>query len=167
MNKLCRIGGVSAMICMIIALASCTISGGNQTPTPVYSSQETASTGLPQDSVTAQTPSAPITELPADYPAGSTLIGELSSQRGTAEIGPFNAKTDEIAVFVRCYGTMSVHVEIPGVASFDQNCVDDSNDRGTMNVFDVRHVGTVTVRGSCDNSNIWAIAVTAFQEAAR
>lgn len=142
MGKLSRVGGAGATV-VAVALAlsatSCSISG---------------------HPVTRQAPSESRIQVLSDYPDHFPLIGEMSSKRGTAEIGPYPTTSDKIAVFVRCYGTALMRVEIPGVASFTQWCVKDIDDLGTMNVLDVRYVDTVTVRGSSDNSSVWAVAVT-------
>lgn len=38
---------------------------------------------------------------------------------------------------------------------FDQPCVEDAADGGSMNVFDVRYVDEITVIGSATDDNLW------------
>ncbi|MCL2784094.1 MAG: hypothetical protein FWD55_01400 [Propionibacteriaceae bacterium] len=143
-----RVVGVVVGILLIAAFASCTDAS---TP-PINTTSGSVST--------TPSPSVLITELPSDYPPDSVLLGELSSRHGTAELGPYVVATPSVAVFIRCFGESQLQITIPGVGELDQDCVDDPLDPGTMHVFDVRYVDTVTVRASSDNSNLWAIAVT-------
>lgn len=130
--------------------------------TAIHSAQTIGSdsTDVSQSQVTG-TPSNRV-ELPASFPEGSTLLGQLSSVHGIAELGPFRVRTRSIAVYVRCNGPTSLHVEIPEVATFDQQCTADTSDLGTLNTFDVGHVSNVLVRGTSDDANIWALAVTEY-----
>lgn len=124
----------------------------------------TASSAGPR-AETPPTPNhTPVDEFPSSVPDGALVLGQLSSTRGTAETGPLQPSTPSIAVYVRCYGTTELEIDIEGVASFPVPCVTDEADPGTLNVFDVRHVEEVTVRGSSENSNIWAVAVAEFAE---
>ncbi|MCL2483439.1 MAG: hypothetical protein FWF43_08535 [Propionibacteriaceae bacterium] len=155
MDKLGALGRAAAGALMVILLASCTVP-------PVSPPVSTPTPGIPIAPSTEASSTPPVTELLADYPGGLVLLGELSSQRGIAELGPFHPSTRSVAVLTRCYGVGTIHVEIPGAAWFDQACLLDPADLGTMNTFDVWYVDSVTVRGSSDNSNLWALAVTEY-----
>jgi len=77
-----------------------------------------------------------------------------------AQLGPFDPPPNWLAVSVRCYGTGSLHIEIPGIAWFNQPCVLDPADPGALNTYNMSFTDEVTVRGSSDTSNLWAMAVS-------
>lgn len=154
-----RISSVVVAVFLIAATSGCVPESPatgvpTVTPSPVESQTEEEPMPL----------GTPIHELTMSVPDGVFVLGQLSSTRGTAETGPLQPSTPSIAVYVRCYGTTELEIDIEGVASFPVPCVTDEADPGTLNVFDVRHVEEVTVRGSSENSNIWALAVTEFAE---
>ena len=151
MNQLKRIGSLVSLIIATVVLGSCVVA-------PI----ETDPATTPATASPAASPDTRVTELPPHYPAESILLGELSSKHGTAELGPLPVSSDQIAVHVRCYGLTTLYVDIPGVAELDYDCGKDLHSPGTMDVIDVQHVDTITVRGSSENSNLWAIAVTEF-----
>lgn len=121
-----------------------------------------APTGGTSSSPTSVESGGPRT-LDSSYPSGETLIGQLSSQRGINEIGPFPVTSSSVYVYVRCLGQGTVNVEVAGVASFGNDCSTDASDLGTENELDVRFVKTISVRVTGDNSLLWALAVTAPQ----
>lgn len=125
---------------------------------------EAHSTATPEPSATASPLQTPPESLHATYVKSGALLGEISSARGTSTVDVEPSETGRIAVYVRCYGEGVLTVEIEGAATFDQACITDSEDPGTVNSIDVRMLDKVVVRGSAENSNLWAVAVTEFPE---
>jgi hypothetical protein len=96
-------------------------------------------------------------------PVGETILGQLSSQRGTNEVGPYSVPADQaFEVDAVCVGSGTVEISIPGVGGFPVRCDPDGKDPGVKNVFRMGVVTTVTVRGQGDDSLLWGIAVTAI-----
>ncbi|MCL1840525.1 MAG: hypothetical protein FWF75_02085 [Propionibacteriaceae bacterium] len=167
MDQLKAIAGWISAALVVAVLSGCTATtaahpANESHPSSAHTPAGTArgTTGSVSEIATPQ--SEDVVKLSPDYPADATVLGELSSKRGAAAIGPITVKSPRIAVYVRCYGSTSVHVTIEGVAKFDQQCASDAGDRGTMNTFDVRYVSTFTVQVTSDNQNMWALAVTDF-----
>lgn len=100
------------------------------------------------------------TEAIAVPPPNESVLGQLSSQRGINELGPFVRDFPAIAVYVVCYGNGSLTIDIPGVGSFPLDCNADTLAPGIRNTFDVRYVKTVSVKVTGDDSLLWGISVT-------
>jgi len=158
--------------CLTVALAACSPA---PSPEPLPSTHETgAQTPEPSPTPTypvpprdptppppaAPTESPPDIQLPSKYPPGTVVLGTLPSVRGIAELGPFHPGSAKLAVSTICYGSGVLHVTIPGVAEYEQNCSGDPADPGIQNTFALGDVGAITVRGSSDESNLWAMVVT-------
>lgn len=84
----------------------------------------------------------------------------MSSVRGTDQIGPFSSASGHVFIYVNCYGTGIVTVELVGSATITQQCLTDANDPGTRNKIQALTSEEIVVRGTAENSNLWAIAVT-------
>lgn len=143
-----------------VVAALCMIAGAATACTPTEPATLTSPT--PSDTATLLSPEPTQTpsELEARYVQSEPLLGKLDSIRGTAEIGPLSSSTGRIFIYIRCLGESDLHVEIAGAASFDQKCLTDPGDPGTLNSIDVSYVDEITVHGSADNANLWALAVT-------
>jgi hypothetical protein len=146
---------LAAAALLVVALASCTATTTGS-PSGGDASSAAPSTTTPEVPFTP----SPTTELLPDYSPDETLLGSLSSQRGINQLGPYHVPTGRISVYVRCYGPGAIHVVVQGVAEFDLECSQDPTDPGVVNPLDVRYVDSVTVMGSSENSNLWAMAVT-------
>ncbi|GAA1161968.1 hypothetical protein F6W69_06370 [Microbacterium oxydans] len=92
-------------------------------------------------------------------------LGALSSVRGADEIGPVSTTASYVVVYIKCYGTGVVTVDVVGSAKMTQQCLTDETDPGTRNQIQVLNPEEVTVRGTAENSNMWAIAVTEGDDA--
>ena len=121
----------------------------------------------PPPSAPAVSPSAAAVpeSVVVTWPESEKVLGEISSARGTEQIGPVPSNAGRVVIYVKCYGTGTVSVELVGTAVIDQKCLTDADDPGTRNRIEVNAPGEVLVRGSADNSNLWAIAVTDGEEA--
>lgn len=148
-----RTHGLVLLILLISALSSCAIAGGNA---------DSASSPRPPTSASpTSTPnSTPPTSLRAEWVDAEELLGEISSAQGTYEVGPVSSDAGRVVIYVKCYGTGVITVELVGSATFDQQCLTDPNDPGTRNQIQANSPDDIVVRGSAETSNIWAIAVT-------
>jgi hypothetical protein len=154
-----RLARGAAAAIVLLSLSACvsgaphggsTGSGGPAPATPVTGSASPTVSSTP-------------TTLQSSYPATEQLIGELSSQRGINQLGPFPVTSDRVSVYIRCVGDGKVDVEIVGVASFANDCSPDDTDLGTQNTIDVRYVDSIVLRVSGDNTLLWAAALTVAQ----
>lgn len=71
-----------------------------------------------------------------------------------------SSEDGRVVLYIRCYGTGELTIEVSGTAKITQPCVEIADDPGTLNQIQVLKPESFTVRGSADNSNLWSIAVT-------
>jgi hypothetical protein len=147
------------------AIVVALLAGCVSSPTP----QARPSSSAGQSDIGGDTAAAPVVSTPqavvsvGDLPVGETILGQLSSQRGAKEVGPYTVPGDQaFAVDAVCVGSGRVEISIPGVGGFPVHCDPDGKDPGVKNVFRMGVVTTVTVRGQGDDSLLWGIAVTAI-----
>lgn len=159
MDRLRPLALVAATIVIAAALAGCSA----PVPSPASSSgtpaSTTSATAVPTAVPTALPTAAPST-VSVSKPSNETLLGSLSSQRGTNALGPFRSSSKSIAVYVKCVGSGSVQVTVTGVAQFPNDCDAAGTDAGIRNVLDVRFVDKFSVRVSGENTLVWAVTVT-------
>ena len=149
MGQLARSWAVLAPVVLSVALVGCEPSNDIVRPSPSVSA--------------TSEPTEQPAELRSMYTPGETLLGEISSARGTQELGPFSNQTGRVAVYIRCLGAGEIVVEVRGAASLTQQCLSGENaadDPGTRNSIDVSAVESVLITGSAEDSNLWAVAVT-------
>lgn len=151
LDQLRRLRSVVGAALLVASMAGCTYTPPTP-PAPIpVESQASSPSATP-------TPTVAVAVLPI----GEKVLGQLSSQRGSAQIGPFPRTTDRLAVYVVCKGAGEMNVAIPGVGSFPLECDPSGSDEGIKNVFDVRYVSTLTISGQGDGSVVWGLTATAI-----
>jgi hypothetical protein len=98
--------------------------------------------------------------LPASHPEAEPLIGELSSQRGSNDLGPFAVSSGRIALYFRCAGVGTALISISGVGEFPNDCDPTGQSLGVRNTFDVRYVKDYTVTVAAENTLLWSVSIT-------
>lgn len=143
------------MRAMVGVLAATSLSTGCVAGTSDPATQQ-ASPPSPSASVSPSRAPSELTVTPAP---GEPRIATLSSIRGAASTEPAPTRTGRVAVYIRCWGDDIITVEIEDSATITQRCLLDADDQGTRNTLDI--VGEeVSVTGTADVDNLWAIAVT-------
>ena len=145
---------VTASLILIAALAGC----GSEPSGPHTSGALTSRTGTVSGS---SAPSATYLAARETLPPGESLLGELTSQRGSNLLGPYAVTTSQIAVSADCLGKGSVVVTIDGVGTFPVRCGAEPGVAAVRNTFDVRDVSEITVLAQGDDSLEWRLSVTA------
>lgn len=151
------------MIVAVAILVAATTACASLTPPPGPEPDAVPSSGNRDDSTqppSTPTASSPPSPLSASYPKNEKLLGELSDRQGSASIGPFHPGTSAIGVYVRCFGSGVIHIDVSNAVAFDQDCTAEAADIGTRNVFDIRFAGDFTVAANSEPANTWAVAVT-------
>lgn len=138
-----------------MTLSGCALLEGEAAPVASPSSSPVVSPS-PRPSTPVLSPDS----VAAKWIESEELLGEISSMRGTDEIGPVSSEAGRVVIYVRCFGSGTLIVEVVGSATFDQQCLTDPEDAGTRNQIQVLAPDDVVVRGAADSSNVWAIAVT-------
>lgn len=159
MDRLRERRGLLLPAVLAVALTGCSYGEGNSTvpPSPSATASDPSAEGDPT------TP--PLSEpFEVTWNDSEELLGELSSSRGTYELGPLVSEAGRVVIYIRCYGPGTLTVEVPESATITQPCATDLKDPGTRNQIQVFTPDAFVVKGSADVANLWAIVVTDSME---